>query len=107
MKLSRREFAIVAGGAAAAFTPRVTATAQEAAKPNAEVEARIAWILGKYGDRLDETQRADIRRLVSGAQPGLDAMRAYPLDNSVEPATLFRIYRRRRPAKLTETKKQS
>jgi hypothetical protein len=106
MNLSRREFAIVAGGAAATFAPRIT-VAQETAKPNPESEARIAWILGKYGERLDDQQRADIRRLVAGAQPGLDAMRAYPLDNSVEPATLFRIYRRRPPAKLTETKKQS
>jgi len=58
----------------------------EAGAPNAEVEARIQWIFTKYGSRLNDAQRADIRRLVTSGQPSIDAMRAYPLDNSVGPA---------------------
>jgi len=54
--------------------------------PNAEVEARIQWIFTKYGSRLNETQRADIRRIITGGQAAIDAMRAYPLDNSMGPA---------------------
>ena len=57
----------------------------EAGAPNAEVEARIQWIFTKYGSRLNDAQRADIRRLIVGGQSAIDAMRAYPLDNSVGP----------------------
>jgi hypothetical protein len=84
------------GGAACAQSP-----GSEAGSVSPEAEARIAGILGKYGNRFDDEQKADIRRLVSAAQAGLDEMRAYPLDNAVEPATLFRIYRPpRRPSAI-------
>jgi hypothetical protein len=73
--------------------PPATAPALSAAS-QAEVDARVNWILTKYGTRLDDGQRADIRRLLQGAQQGVDAMRAYPLDNGAEPAPRFRIYRR-------------
>ncbi len=59
----------------------------------AEVDARIRWVIDKHGARLSEVERADIRRLITGAQSGLDAMRAYPLDNAVDPGTPFRIWR--------------
>jgi hypothetical protein len=99
MSVSRRDFARLALAAAAvpavanvpafAEIPAATATAT----PNPEAEARIAMILGKYGTRFTEEQKADIRRLITGAQEGLEMMRAHPLDNSIEPATLFRVYR--------------
>jgi len=93
-KVSRRAFALslaVAGVATA--TP---STAAEAPVPSTtpELEARINWILGKYGARLNDEQRADIRRLIVTGQPGVDAMRAFPLDNAVEPATIFKVWRR-------------
>ncbi len=94
--ISRRRFALVLGALAAAG--RVDAQTAENAPPSPEAEARIAAILGKYGSRFSEEQKADIRRNITGNQQGLDAMRAYPLDNAVEPATLFRVYRNdRRP----------
>ena len=36
--------------------------------------------------------RADIRRIVAGGQSGLDAMRAYPLDNETGPPVPFRVF---------------
>lgn len=98
MKISRRAFgsliaasALVQGGAAAA----------EATNP--EVEARIQWVFTKYGSRLNDEQRADVRRIITSGQPAIDAMRAYPLGNEVGPPVPFRVYsgkRRRPPAKL-------
>lgn len=86
-KVSRRTFArdavIVAG--AAAVMPQALAE-EKPAPPSPEVEARIQWIFTKYGSRLNDAQRADIRRVVTGGQPSIDAMRTYPLDNSVGPS---------------------
>lgn len=93
MSVSRRDFAVLAATAAALPILGETPATAPPAPANPEAEARIAMILGRYGSRFDDAQRADIRRLITGAQEGLEAMRAYPLDNSVEPATLFRVYR--------------
>lgn len=89
-KVSRREF-VVASALASLYPGALPASAAEA--KNAEVEARIAWIFTKYGDRLTDEQRADIRRIITGGQAGVDAMRAFPLDNSVAPATRFKVWR--------------
>jgi hypothetical protein len=48
----------------------------------AEVDARIQSILGQYGSRFSEEQKADIRRLCTFAQPPLDRLRAYHLENA-------------------------
>jgi hypothetical protein len=108
--LTRRAFArdVSLAAAVAAVLPEVlaqTAPTPAAPKPaepptapalsaasQAEVEARIQWIFSKYGSRLDDAQRADIRRLITGGQSGIDALRAFPLDNSVAPAGAFRVY---------------
>lgn len=114
-KVSRRAFArtAVVAAAAAAVMPATLAQTSEPAPPKttpaepkppanstvlppasqAEVDARVNWILTKYGSRLSDGERADIRRLIQGGQQGLDAMRAYQLDNAAEPASTFRIYR--------------
>jgi hypothetical protein len=97
-KLSRRSFArnTVIAAAAAAVAPNLLAEEKPPALPaasQAEVDARVQWILGKYGARLDEVQRADVRRLIAGGQSSIDAMRAYALENANDPATPFRIYR--------------
>ena len=112
MKISRREFArnavVIAAVAPAAIAqvepapPKTTAATPKppdnppalSAASQAEVEARIQWINTKHGARLDDRQRADIRRLVTGGQSGIDAMRAYALENAIGPAEPFRIYRR-------------
>jgi hypothetical protein len=110
MKISRRAFAtlisVAAGGLAGNSIGAAAAAEPAAATPNAEVEARINWVFTKYGSRLNDEQRADIRRIISGGQSSIDAMRAYPLGNEVGPPVPFRVYtaKRRRPRAKTEGK---
>lgn len=106
-RISRRNFAkhavVIAGAAAVlpemlAQNPPAVDAAPDAASTlasasRAEVDARVSWIVNKHGVRLSAEQRNDIRRLITGAQPGLEAMRAWDLGNAIEPATPFRIWR--------------
>ena len=113
-KISRRSFAknAVVIATAAAVVPMTLAQTQPAAPPTtpaqpkppenppalpaasqAEVDARVNWIYTKYGAHLNDEQRADVRRLVTGGQSGVDAMRKYDIDNGNGPAEPFRIYR--------------
>src|SRR5262249_12683102 len=80
-----------------------TAMAKLTLQGRAEVEAKVANIFRKYGDRLSEEQKADIRRIMAETQEGLDKMRAFPLENSDQPADAFRAYRRE--ARTGEEKK--
>ena len=100
--LSRRRFAKSAlmATAAAAVPKRANggakadvgqATQQQPIPP--VVEAQMAALLSKYGDRLSEEQKNECRRLLIQAHKGAEAMRAFPLENSNEPATVFRVYR--------------
>jgi len=58
----------------------------------AEVQAKIASIFRKYGDRLSDEQKADIRRAMAETQEGLEKMRAFALENSDQPATVFKLH---------------
>lgn len=88
--ISRRDFARTAVIAAVAGS--VTA-ADAPPPPSPEAEARVASVLGRYGDRFTEQQKKEVRERITGIQGGLEALRAYPLANDVEPATLFRVHR--------------
>jgi hypothetical protein len=57
----------------------------------AEVEAKVASIFRKYGSRLSDEQKVDIRRVMAENQEGLEKMRAFPLDNADQPATVFHV----------------
>lgn len=57
----------------------------------AEADARAAEILRRYGPKLDDEQKADIRRLAREAQVQIEAVRAFPLDNNQEPAAILRL----------------
>ncbi|HEX9255623.1 MAG TPA: hypothetical protein VF938_08750 [Candidatus Angelobacter sp.] len=59
----------------------------------AEVEMKVASIFRKYGDRLSDEQKADIRRIMAESQEGLEKMRAFKLENGDQPADAFRAYR--------------
>jgi hypothetical protein len=107
----RRRFTLgAAATAAAALISPAEALNQAAAKPpetaqeklqaamaklspaaQAEVEAKLASILRKYGSRLSDEQKLDIRRVLAETQEGLEKMRAFPLDNSDQPATVFHL----------------
>jgi len=105
--ISRREFArrvalttVTAAALPAALLEEARAAIpalQEAAKPPAltpagqgEVDSRIQAILGRYGDRLSEAQKADVRRLVTGLQPQLEKLRAFAIANEDAPATVLK-----------------
>lgn len=73
--------------AQAALSPNTPQVAADANLPKlspegqAEVDARVQSILGQYGARLSDEQKADLRRLCAWAQPPLDRLRAYHLQN--------------------------
>jgi len=72
----------------------------------AEVEARVQAILGQYGSRFSEEQKADIRRLCTLVQPPLDRLRAYALANSDSPALYLKplVEREKKPAAAAPAK---
>lgn len=82
-----------------------TAMAKLSASAQAEVEMKVASIFRKYGDRLSDEQKADIRRIMAESQEGLEKMRAFKLENSDQPADAFRAYRAE--TKLGEAKQKS
>ena len=73
------------------------AMAKLSASGQAEVEMKVASIFRKYGDRLSDEQKADIRRIMAESQEGLEKMRAFKLENSDQPADAFRAYRSEQP----------
>jgi hypothetical protein len=65
-----------------------------------EVEARIQAIFSQYGSRFSEAQKADIRRLCALAQPPLDRLRGYAIQNGDGPALYLKplVEREKKPA---------
>ncbi len=70
------------------------AMAKLSPKAQAEVEMKVSEIFRKYGDKLSDEQKADIRRIMAETQEGLEKMRVFPLENGDQPADAFRAYRR-------------
>ncbi len=123
--ISRREFARRAAmaSAAASLAPVEVLTAKSAvASPEpqqplnmpklspegqVEVEARIHAVLSQYGSRFSEAQKTDIRRLCVLAQPPLDRLRAYALENGDGPALYLKplVEREKKPASPRSTAK--
>jgi hypothetical protein len=63
----------------------------------------LAWwwqlVAERYGDRLDDAQREDLRRVVEGVVAGVRELRAVPLSNADAPVDLAVTWRLgRRPA---------
>ncbi len=111
-KLSRRDFARNAALAAAtaALAPKDLIAQEQKSKPTqppekppekpklspelqAEAEARIQNLFRKYGERLTDEQKADVRKQITEGMEGVGKLRAFPLDNSDEPATVLRLVR--------------
>lgn len=101
--ISRREFArraaivsaatVIPPGAlplqsstAESAQPQTSSTPSLSTESQAEVESRYQAILAAYGSRFSDSQKTDLRRLCSAAQPSLDRLRAYPLENGDGPA---------------------
>jgi hypothetical protein len=110
-KLTRRDFARAAAIAAAtaaiapsgeALTRHVAiaegartlgraGTDDAASARQAEIDARVADVFRRYGDRLSAEQKTEVRRLVGELQKSLDKLRTYPLGNADQPATVLRV----------------
>jgi hypothetical protein len=112
-KLTRRDFAraaaVAAATATAALAPGAEALTRDVAGANvtrvpnpagaddaasarqAEIDARAADVLRRYGDRLSAEQKTEVRRLVGELQKTLDKLRSYPLGNGDRPATVLRV----------------
>jgi hypothetical protein len=106
--ISRREFARRAAmvSAAASLAPANLLRAQPVTEPlqspqtpaatnlspesQAEVDSRIQSVLLQYGSRLSDPQKTDLRRLAAEAQPLLDRLRAFTVENGDGPALYLR-----------------
>jgi hypothetical protein len=117
LRLSRREFGLDAGLAAAAAlslsvspagfvaerrdrgdrSPTVAAGEQETATPkltseqSREVEAKLANVIRKYGERLSEEQRKHLRRILAYNETMLASMRKFTLQNGDPPVTVLKL----------------
>lgn len=116
--ISRREFARRAAmvSAAASLAPANLLRAEPVAElpqpqqapavtnlspqSQAEVDSRIQSILAQYGSQLSDAQRTDLHRLATDAQPPLDRLRAFTVENGDGPALYLRplIEREAKPA---------
>lgn len=108
--LSRRDFArsvaavaataVVAPSAALAQAEKTTpaptkppgpAEPELSAQAQAEAEGAYQNVVRKYGNRLSDEQKADVRRLVLQQQKSLESLRAFKLKNGDEPATILHV----------------
>ena len=106
--ISRRDFArsaAMAAATAACLPAELLAASPLPAPPpqqqseeklspesQAEVDEKIRALFRKYGDRLSEAQKADIRRLLTEGQKPLELMRKFPLDNADQPGNVLKLY---------------
>jgi hypothetical protein len=67
-----------------------------------EADSRFQAILNEYGSRFSEAQKADLRRLCTEAQPGLNRLRAYATENEDGPALYLRplMEREKKPSPM-------
>ena len=74
---------------------------------HAEAEARVQTVLAQYGGRFSDAQKADVRRLCFFAQPPLDRLRAYALENGDSPALYLKplVEREKNPLEHTRVGK--
>jgi hypothetical protein len=117
--ISRREFArgAVFASAAASLSPAdlLSARSSEATAPlqtpgtpklsaesQAEVESRIQAVFARYGDRLSDAQKTDLRRLAAEGQAALDRLRAYSTNNGDGPALYLKplLEREKKPSPM-------
>jgi hypothetical protein len=88
-----------AGSAVLQASEQPTSAPQLAPESQAEAEARYQAILHAYGSRLSDQQKTDLHRMSLEAQPALDRIRAYHLENSDNPALYLKplVEREKKP----------
>ena len=96
--LSRRALGrrAVLSAAALAFSPKPALPQGRGGPPlepadQAEVDAKYADVIRKYGDRLSDDQKTRVRNTLTNHQRMLARIRAFPLENSDAPATGLRL----------------
>jgi hypothetical protein len=52
-------------------------------------EARVQIIFARYGNRLSDEQKADVKRLIAAAQKPSEDLHSFHLENSDEPAMIY------------------
>lgn len=82
----------LAGQSTATPTPQPDSTTKLSPGAKAEVEMKVKEIFRKYGDRLSDAQKADIRKVMAETQDGLEKMRSFALDNGDQPAMVLKLY---------------
>ena len=125
--ISRREFARRAAfvSAAASLSPANLLGAESAVASSAafqtptgpklslesqkETESRLQAVFSEYGSRLNDAQKADLRRLAADGQAALDHLRAFPTDNADGPALYLKplMEREKKPSSLGAMPKPS
>ena len=60
---------------------------------DSDVDALVEMLKGRYGDRLDDEQLAELRKAVEASSEHARQIRAVPLRNGDEPAFVFRPFR--------------
>jgi hypothetical protein len=101
-RMTRREFSRGVAFTAAtvtlpmvARTPAAVAASSQAPELSLVAQAQYQAILARYGNRLNDEQKNDIKRLLVQLQKNSEALHSFPLDNSNEPATIFRAYEKK------------
>jgi len=116
-RISRREFGFDAAAAAAGalslsvsptslraalrdrdkISPAIPSSEQETAAPqltpeqSRDVEAKLANIIRKYGERLSEEQRKHLRKILAYNETMLAPIRAFALQNGDAPVTVLKL----------------
>ena len=71
----------------------------------AEADARYQQVISLYGDRLNDEQKARVKKMCAELQPALDRIRSYKLENGNAPALYLKpLYERdKKPRKAALT----
>ena len=74
-------------------------TPQLSPESQADAEARYQAIHAVYGSRFSDAQKQELRRLCFAAQPSLDHVRAYEIENADAPALYLKplVEREKKP----------
>jgi len=78
---------LILPGSASAYVPQGTQdTPKLTAQGQVEADSRYQQILNLYSSRLDDAQKADIKKMCDELQPTLEKIRCFTLENANAPA---------------------
>jgi hypothetical protein len=117
--LSRRQFtrraALLSATASLVPTESLLPASSQAAAPQStpqpspegqlEVDSRYQQILSLFGNRLDEAQKANIKKMCADLQPNLEKVRKFNLGNGNAPALFLKPLVEREPKPTATSKK--